>query len=292
MIKDSILIRLHIILLCLITSFMFSSCGLLALFTVDDRMDSVECMSPEELTLFMNKQFPEANFKLIGTDFSKDKHNYKERIVYLTAANFPGKTITAIQSYHSSRMTVVRSDFYFYTDYFFYKNEEQIYAAFKKLYSPLTNGLEENEWKLVLKPDVYTFSFYTTDEYSKIVKDNYLNVTKIIQSTRYDSYLLINKDFSADVQRDYNAFMYDLQKTYEEEGWSQYIYDDWSYDYIRADDSAKERTTPYADLHCYYSTSVSAATVTNKELTSTDFGSKQGITVPETPDSLITSDED
>lgn len=287
MIKDSILIRLRIILLCLITSFMFSSCGLLALFTVDDRMDSVECMSPEELTLFMNKQFPEANFKLIGTDFSKDKHNYKERIVYLTAANFPGKTITAIQSYHSSRMTVVRSDFYFYTDYFFYKNEEQIYAAFKKLYSPLTNGLEENEWKLVLKPDVYTFSFYTTDEYSKIGKDNYLNVAKIIQSTRYDSYLLINKDFSADVQRDYNAFMYDLQKAYFEEGRSDYwYYDDWYYN------SAKERTTPYADLHIYYSTSISAATVTNKELTSTDFGSKQGVTVPKTPDSLITSEED
>lgn len=266
---------------------MFSSCGLLALFTVDDRMDSVECMSPEELTLFMNKQFPEANFKLIGTDFSKGKHNYKERIVYLTAANFPGKTITAIQSYHSSRMTVVRSDFYFYTDYFFYKNEEQIYAAFKKLYSPLTNGLEENEWKLVLKPDVYTFSFYTTDEYSKIGKDNYLNVAKMIQSTRYDSYLLINKDFSADVQRDYNAFMYDLQKAYFEEGRSEYrYYDDWYYN------SAKERNTPYAKLHIYYSTSVSAASVTNKELTSTDFGSKQGITVPETPDSLITSDED
>ena len=98
---------------------MFSSCGLLALFTVDDRMDSVECMSPEELILFMNKQFSEANFKLIGTDFSKDKHNYKERIVYLTAANFLGKTITAIQSYHSSRMTVVRSDFYFLYRLFF-----------------------------------------------------------------------------------------------------------------------------------------------------------------------------
>ena len=287
MIKDSILIRLRIILLCLITSFMFSSCGLLALFTVDDRMDSVECMSPEELTLFMNKQFPEANFKLIGTDFSKDKHNYKERIVYLTAANFPGKTITAIQSYQSSyRMVAVSRDFYFYTDYFFYKNENEIYDAFKKLYSPLTTGLEENEWKLVLKPDVYTFSFYTTDEYSKIGKDNYLNVAKIIQSTRYDSYLLINKDFSADVQRDYNSFMYDLQKTYEEEGRSSYWYDDL---YIYG---AKERTTPYADLHCYYSTSVSAATVTNKELTSTDFGSKQGVTVPETPDSLITSEED
>lgn len=286
MIKDSILIRLRIILLCLITSFIFSSCGLLALFTVDNRMDSVECMTPEDLTHFMSNQFPEANFKLVGTDFSKDKHNYKERIVYLTSANLPGKTITAIQSYHSSRMTVVRSDFYFYTDYFFYKNEEQIYAAFKNLYSPLTNGLEENEWKLVLKPDVYTFSFYTTDEYSKIGKDNYLNVAKIIQSTRYDSYLLINKDFSADVQRDYNSFMYDLQKTYEEEGRSSYWYDDL---YIYG---AKERTTPYADLHIYYSTSVSAATVTNKELTSTDFGSKQGVTVPETPDTFITVEEE
>lgn len=285
MIKDSILIRLHIILLCLITSFMFSSCGLLALFTVDDRMDSVECMSPEELTLFMNKQFPEANFKLIGTDFSKDKHNYKERIVYLTAANFPGKTITAIQSYHSSRMTVVRSDFYFYTDYFFYKNEEQIYAAFKNLYSPLTNGLEENEWKLVLKPDVYTFNFYTTDDYSEKRKDNYLNVAKIIQFTRYDSYLLINKDFSADVQRDYSAFMEELQKKYEEEGRSRYWYDFYV-------NGQEDRTTPYADLHCYYSISISAASVTNKELTSTDFGSKQGVTVPETPDSLITSEED
>ena len=287
MIKDSILIRLRTILLCLITSFIFSSCGLLALFTVDDRMDSVECMTPEDLTHFMSNQFPEANFKLIGTDFSKDKHNYKERIVYLTAANFPGKTITAIQSYQSSyRMVAVSRDFYFYTDYFFYKNENEIYDAFKKLYSPLTTGLEENEWKLVLKPDVYTFSFYTTDEYSKIGKDNYLNVAKIIQSTRYDSYLLINKDFSADVQRDYNSFMYDLQKTYEEEGRSSYWYDDL---YIYG---AKERTTPYADLHIYYSTSLSAATVTNKELTSTDFGSKQGVTVPETPDTLITPEED
>ena len=260
---------------------------MLALFTVDDRMDSVECMTPEDLTHFMSNQFPEANFKLIGTDFSKDKHNYKERIVYLTAANFPGKTITAIQSYQSSyRMVAVSRDFYFYTDYFFYKNENEIYDAFKKLYSPLTTGLEENEWKLVLKPDVYTFSFYTTDEYSKIGKDNYLNVAKIIQSTRYDSYLLINKDFSADVQRDYNSFMYDLQKTYEEEGRSSYWYDDL---YIYG---AKERTTPYADLHIYYSTSLSAATVTNKELTSTDFGSKQGVTVPETPDTLITPEED
>ena len=102
----------------------------------------------------------------------------------------------------------------------------------------------------------------------------------------YDCYLLINRDYSAEVKRDYNSFMYDLQKTYEEEGRSSYWYDDL---YIYG---AKERTTPYADLHIYYSTSLSDATVTNKELTSTDVGSKQGVTVPETPDTLITPEED
>ena len=273
MIKDSILIRLRIILLCLITSFMFSSCGLLALFTIDDPLDSVECMSPEDLTRFMNNQFPEASFKLISTDFVKDKYDYKQRVVYLSAANLPGKTIIAIQSYVSSRMTVVTHDFFFYTDYLFYKNENEIYAAFKNLYSPLTAGLEENQWKLVIKPEIYSFSFYTTMDNSEIKKDNYSSIEKIIQYTRYQAYLLINKDFLTEAQSDYISFMNDLQRTYEEEGRNYYWYDYY--------DETKERTTPYANLHCYYSTSLPAAEVTEKDLISSIFGSKQGVIVPE-----------
>ena len=171
-------------------------------------------------------------------------------------------------------MSVVHRDLFFYTDYLFYKNENEIYNAFKKLYSPLTEGLEENQWKLVLKPDIYTFSFYTTRDNSGISKDNYLSIVKIIQSTRCEAYLLINKDFSAEVQSDYNSFIKDLQKTYEEEGRSRYWYDFYVY-------GPKERTTPYSDLHCYYSTSLTASEVTEKELTSTSFCSKQGVIVPE-----------
>ena len=270
----SFIIRLRIIIICLISFFFFNSCGFLASFFVDDAMDSVECMSPEDLTRFMNNQFPEASFKLVGTDFSKEKYGYKERIVYLTAANLPGKTITAVQSYESYRMSVVHRDFFFYTDYLFYKNQDEIYAAFKNLYSPLTAGLEENQWKLVIKPDIYFFSFYTTNENSEIKKSNYSSIEKIIQFTSYEAYLLINKDFSTEVQSDYNSFIKDLQKTYEEEGRNRYWYDFYVY-------WPKERTTPYADLHCYYSTSIPASEVTVKELTSISFGSKQGVIVPE-----------
>ncbi len=258
-----------------ISFFFLNSCGLLAVLTLDNPLDNAECMTPEDLTSFMNNQFPETTFKFISTDFKKDKYNYKERIVYLNAANLPGKTITVIQSYHSSRMTYASYDFFFCTDYIFYKNENEIYEAFKKLYSPLTEGLKENQWKLVLKPDINSFHFYTTNEYSKITKNNYLSIEKIIQTTRYEAYLLINKDFSAGVQNDYNSFMKDLQKKYEDEGRNHYGY----YDLYVAE--TKERTTPYADFHCYYSTSLLASEVNEKELTETDFVYKQGVIVPE-----------
>ena len=294
-------------LMMMISLLLFSSC-LLFWFVGTDSLNKHECMTPEALTNLVNRKITETTFTLVDSDIIT-RNDFKARIVYLATEDLPGKTIRAIQIYSwpdpdsdveiaadvfddrkNARTTIVHYDDYYYTDYYFYKYEDEIYAAFENLYSPLTTGLEKTEWKLAVKPkiDTFRFNYQSDDKYKE--RKKYSSARTFLQTSMYDCYLLINKDFSAEVKQDYNSFMYDLDKIYQSEFWDFLWYDGWnknedeeSYsDPVSDSDTSnkKERNTPYARLHCYYSTSISAATVTNKELTSTDFGSKQGVTVP------------
>jgi len=293
-------------LMIIISPFIFSSCLLLALFVGTDSLDKHECMTPETLTNLVNRQITETTFTLVDSDYIK-RDDFKARIVYLSTEDLPGKTISAIQIYSwpspssdveiaaelfdqrkKDRTTIVHYDDYYFTDYYFYKYENEIYTAFEKLYSPLTTGLEKNEWKLAVKPEISTFRFnYPNDSKYKENK-KYSSAKTLLQTSMYDCYLFLNKDFSAEVQSDYNSFMNDLNTIYQGDFWYFDWYDGWndedsdeSYsDPISdADTSKKERDTPYARLQCYYSTSLPASEVTEKELTAETFIYKQGVVV-------------
>ena len=280
-------------LMMMITPFLFSSCFLMMFLAVSNSFDKYECMTAEDLTTFMNKQGFGTTFTLIDSEYI-EKDYLKMRVVYLKAKDLPGKTIIACQDYSRARTTIVRYDYHFFTDYFFYKYEGEVYAEFEKLYAPLIKGLEKDkEWKLVLKPKIESFGFYYDDDNDKKKeKEKYSSAKNMLKLTTYEAYLLINKEYSAETQRDYNAFMYDLQNTYEEENWYNYGYEYWdpykyefdSSDPISSDAGLKiteKDRTPFAYLHCYYSEKVLASEVTDKELTSNNFGLNEFVFVPD-----------
>lgn len=250
-------------------------------------------MTPEALTNFVNRQITETTFTLVDSDIIT-RNDFKARIVYLTTEDLPGKTIRAIQIYSwpdpdsdveiaadvfydrkNARTTIVHYDDYYYTDYYFYKYEDEIYAAFEKLYSPLTTGLEKTEWKLAVKPkiDTFRFNYQSDDKYKE--RKKYSSAKTLLQTSMYDCYLLINKDFSAEVKQDYNSFMYDLDSIYQSKYWDF----EWSDSWNDEENDKNEHNTPYARFHCYYSTSLSASEITDKELTADTFIYKQGVVV-------------
>ena len=280
-------------LMIIISPFIFSSCVFMMYIFTRNSFDNYECMTAEDLTTFMNKQGFGTTFTLIDSEYIEQDH-YKMRVVYLKTKDLPGKTIIACQDYSSERTTIVSYNYHFFTDYFFYKYEDEVYAEFEKLYAPLVEGLEKNkEWKLVLKPKIESFGFhYDDDRDKKEEEEKYSSAKNMLKLTIYEAYLLINKEYSAETERDYNAFMYDLQNTYEEENWYNYGYEYWDPYYYEFDSSdpissdagvkkiEKDRT-PFANLHCYYSENILASEVTNKELTSDSFGLKEFVFVPD-----------
>ena len=279
-------------LIMMITPFLFSSCLLMMFLSIGNSFDKYECMTAEDLTTFMNKQGFGTTFTLIDSEYIEQDH-YKMRVVYLKAKDLPGKTIIACHDYSSERTTFVRYDYHFFTDYFFYKYENEVYAEFEKLYSPLLEGLEKDkDWKLVLKPKIESFGFYyDTDDEKKREKEKYSSAKNMLKLTIYEAYLLINKKYTNDTERDYNAFMYDLQNTYEEDNWYNYGYEYWDpYDYeidssdpISSDSGFKKiekDRSPFAELHCYYTEKILASEITDKELISDRFGLKDFVFVP------------
>ena len=276
----------------MVSPLIFSSC-LLFWFVGGDSLKKHECMTPEALTNLVNRQITETTFTLVDSDIIT-RNDFKARIVYLTTEDLPGKIIRAIQIYSwpdpdsdveiaadvfydrkNARTTIVHYDDYYYTDYYFYKYEDEIYTAFENLYSPLTTGLEKTEWKLAVKPKIDTFRFNYQSDAKYREKKKYSSAKTLLQTSMYDCYLLINRDYSAEVKRDYNSFMYDLDSIYQSKYWDF----EWSDSWNDEENDKNEHITPYARFHCYYSTSLSASEITDKELTADTFIYKQGVVV-------------
>lgn len=290
----------------MVSPLIFSSC-LLFWFVGGDSLKKHECMTPEALTNLVNRQITETTFTLVDSDIIT-RNDFKASIVYLTTEDLPGKTIRAIQIYSwpdpdsdveiaadvfydrkNARTTIVHYDDYYYTDYYFYKYEDEIYTAFENLYSPLTTGLEKTEWKLAVKPKIDTFRFNYQSDAKYREKKKYSSAKTLLQTSMYDCFLLINRDYSAEVKRDYNSFMYDLDSIYQSKYWDFEWSDSWNdnedeescSDPISNTDTngKKECNTPYARFHCYYSTSLPASEITDKELTADTFIYKHGVVV-------------
>ena len=141
-------------------------------------------------------------------------------------------------------MTVVYYDDYFYSDYMYYKFEESIVDYFDNLYKPLTKDLEKNiSYRLAISPRVENFAI---SEFK-----NYDNANDFIKHTGFNTYLIINKEFNPDVNREFNVFGYNL--------WN-------SSDYRLS-------------LTCYYTTTYSAKNITEEDLIEGNFYRSNEVTI-------------
>ncbi|MCR4736403.1 MAG: hypothetical protein K5829_15510 [Treponema sp.] len=228
---------------------------------LDDDINNYSFMTIEEFLSYINEQ----NF---GTSFTvKDSSetigkNYKYLTLYLEAEDLPGKTVKAYQYFgmdsfereieetsvypdEDSRMRVFYVSESRYIDYYFVKYQAELSSLFENLYASLLEGLEKNkDYLLAIKPNIESFPI-DSDEYYSSETSRYSSAEELFKNGSFITFLLINKEFTTLVERDFNSFAYSLMNDLEEES--------------------------TAKAYFYYSTKYSVEDVTIYKLTSDSF---------------------
>ncbi len=243
---------------------LFALCTILFCSCLTPGVDGYNLSSAENLTEFMNQTFGKS-FSLIDSEIS-EKHSYKKLTVYLETEEFPGKTIRAIQLLHRSKPLSARLEavdpvcISFYTDYYFYKYEEEFNAAFSKCVSTLTEADGVSGWKLVSLPICLNF-FYTipsftepTDSESYVDLDN--EIQKICTTPSIQDFESFFKSYAIDLNSSEKAAILLINQKFSED----------LLDFCNSD-----------IIQYYFSEKISASEVTDEELKDESFRTRPGV---------------
>lgn len=179
-----------------------------------DGVEKHALKTEEELLSYMNNIGYEEGLTFTLIDSKKvEEEDCKYLELTLSASTLPGKEISAIhyigysffEVEKDTRMSIIPLTDNVFCDYYAQKYADELYEHFNNLYEPM---VKDSDYKLLVRHNLH--GMYAENKYEDF--DDFMNTNYY---NRFHNYLLVEKEFTEDFERKYNAFCYSLMNSSE-----------------------------------------------------------------------------